>query len=114
VQQLDLSWSRRWGARTSTVLSAYSGNDSYNPSGREDQRFGYSVALNYNLPRFGTIGARVFHRERDAGFGGESYSDQGVEFYFNIGAIFGFGYGDSRAPAVCDLRTFAANIGRSW
>jgi hypothetical protein len=110
VEQVNLSWSRNWGRRLSSSMDAYRGWDSYQPSGRNDDRMGYSFGASYTLAKWGAIGIRFYHRERDAELGGHDYSDDGVDLYFNIGEIFGFGLGNSRAPSACGLRGFA--IGR--
>ena len=60
----------------------------------------------YRLPRWGSIGVNYFHRERDSSDPAHEYSDDGVMIDFNIGSLFGFG--DSRAPAICLLRRFSS------
>ena len=109
VEQLSLDGSHQLTDSMMINAGGYMGWDDWKPSGRNDDLWGVTGGVRYSLARFGSIGVSYFHRERDSSDPTHNYSDDGVMIDFNIGTLFGFG--DSRAPAICLLRSYAAGSG---
>ena len=109
VEQISLDGSHQLTANTMLTAGGYMGWDKWKPSGRNDDLWGASAGLRFGLARWGSVGISYFHRERDSSNRANDYSDDGVLIDFNIGSLFGFG--DSRAPAICLLRSFTPGTG---
>ncbi len=109
TEQLSLDWTHKLREDLMFNAGGYTGSDHWKPSGRSDDLWGASAGLRYILPRWGSVGISYYHRDRDSSDSAHSYSDDGFVLDFNIGSLFGFG--DSRAPAICLLRGFSSNSG---
>ncbi|MCB1703956.1 MAG: outer membrane beta-barrel protein [Halioglobus sp.] len=105
-ERLSLNWSHQLREDLAFDAGGYTGSDHWKPSGRSDDLWGATAGLRFNLPRWGSIGISYYHRERDSSDPVHNYSDEGFILDFNIGSLFGFG--DSRAPAICLLRGFSS------
>jgi hypothetical protein len=109
TQQLSLDWSHRLRDDLMFDVGGYVGSDAWDPSGRDDDLRGARAGLRYSLPRWGSLGVSYYRRERNSSDPTRDYTDEGIVIDFNIGALFGFG--GSRAPAVCLLRSFSSGNG---
>lgn len=109
TEQVDLDWAHNVGQNMVFELGGYYGQDSWKPSGRDDDLWGGDIGLRYSLPRWGSVGVRYFYRERDSSESVHNYSEDGILFDFNVGTLFGFG--DSRAPAICLVRSYSSGSG---
>lgn len=107
TEQLSLDWSHQLREDLVFDVGGYVGSADWKPSGRNDDLWGATAGLRFNLPRWGSVGLAYFHRERNSSDPVHDYSDDGIIINFNIGSLFGFG--DSRAPAICLLRSFSSN-----
>ncbi|MCB1687068.1 MAG: outer membrane beta-barrel protein [Halioglobus sp.] len=107
TEQLSVDWSRQLRADLVFDVGGYAGTADWKPSGRNDDLWGATAGLRFNLPRWGSLGISYYHRERDSSDSVHNYSDDGFIIDFNLGSLFGFG--DSRAPAICLLRGFSSN-----
>lgn len=109
VEEVSLDVSHHLTSRIYLNAGGYRGWDNWKPSGRRDDLWGATAGLRFNLSRWGSVGVNYFHRERDSNSPSHDYSDGGILLDFNIGTLFGFG--DSRAPAICLLRYFSPGTG---
>jgi hypothetical protein len=109
VEQVSLDGSHQLTSGIVLNGGGYRGWDDWKPSGRSDKLWGATLGMRFSAGRWGSIGVSYFHRERDSNDRAHDYSDDGVLIDFNIGSLFGFG--DSRAPAICLLRSFSSGNG---